>query len=241
MICRNAMKSIMQSGHTTIDSLETQSPEEILRWTLDRFHPHVAIATSFQDAVLLHMASRIRPDVRIFSVDTGRLPEETYAFAEAVRLRLNLSIEWVFPKHEAVETLERAKGLYSFRESLEARKACCAIRKVEPLNRALTGLKAWVTGLRREDGETRAELKVVEVDEAHGGILKINPLAHWTSVAVEAYVRQHGLPVHRLTERGYPSIGCAPCTRAVEPGQPLRSGRWWWENPEHKECGLHGR
>lgn len=217
------------------------SAEEVLRWTLERFHPHVAIAASFQDAVLLHMASVIRPDVRIFSLDTGRLPEETYAFAEAVRTRLNVRIDWFFPQAEAVETLEREKGLYSFRESLVARKECCGIRKVEPLGRALKGLKAWITGLRREDGETRSELKVVEVDEAHGGILKINPLAYWTTADVDAYVRKHNLPVNRLTGQGYLSIGCAPCTRAVEPGQPIRSGRWWWENPEHKECGLHGR
>ncbi|MEI7879618.1 MAG: phosphoadenylyl-sulfate reductase [bacterium] len=217
------------------------SPEAIIRWTLDRFHPHAAIAASFQDAVLLHMASVILPDVRVFSLDTGRLPEETYAFAEALRTRLNIRIDWYFPQHSAIEKLERESGLYSFRESLEARKECCGIRKVEPLGRALTGLKAWITGLRREDGETRTELQVVEVDTAHGGILKINPLAHWTTVDIDAYVKKHGLPVNRLTEQGYPSIGCAPCTRAVEPGQPIRSGRWWWENPEHKECGLHGR
>lgn len=217
------------------------APEALLRLVLERFHPHVAIAASFQDAVLLHMASVIRPDVRIFSLDTGRLPEETYAFAEAVRTRLNVRIDWYFPQAAAVEKLEREKGLYSFRESLAARKECCGVRKVEPLNRALTGLQAWVTGLRREDGETRSELKVVEVDEAHGRILKINPLACWTTADMDAYVRQHALPVHRLMAKGYPSIGCAPCTRAVEPGQPPRSGRWWWENPEHKECGLHGR
>ncbi|MEI6563670.1 MAG: phosphoadenylyl-sulfate reductase [bacterium] len=224
-----------------LECLESQSPETILRWALDRFHPHVAIAASFQDAVLLHMASVIRPDVRIFSLDTGRLPEETYAFAEAVRTRLKVHIEWYFPQHDAVEALERGKGLYSFRESLAARKECCGIRKVEPLNRALAGLKAWITGLRSEDGETRADLKVVEEDGAHGGILKINPLASWTTQDMESYIQKHRLPIHCLTEAGYPSIGCAPCTRAVEPGQPLRSGRWWWEDPEHKECGLHGR
>lgn len=217
------------------------APEAILRLALERFHHEVAIAASFQDAVLLHMASVIRPDVRIFSLDTGRLPEETYAFAEAVRTRLNVRIDWYFPPSAAVEKLEREKGLYSFRDSLAARRECCGIRKVEPLERALTGLKAWITGLRREDGETRSELPVVEVDKAHGGILKINPLAYWTTADLDAYVVKHDLPVHRLMEKGYLSIGCAPCTRAVEPGEPPRSGRWWWENPEHKECGLHGR
>lgn len=224
-----------------MENLENEPAENILRWAVERFHPQLAVATSLQDAVLIHMVQAIRPDVRIFSLDTGRLPEETYAFAEAVRQRLNVRIEWYFPRHEAVETLEREQGLYSFRESLAARKACCRIRKVEPLGRALAGVKAWITGLRREDGETRADLKVVEADAQHEGMLKINPLAGWTARQVDDYIREHRLPVHRLTEVGYPSIGCECCTRAVEPGQPVRSGRWWWEDPEHKECGLHGR
>jgi phosphoadenosine phosphosulfate reductase len=224
-----------------MQELEHESAESIVRWALERFHPRVAIAASFQDAVLLHMASVIRPDVRVFSIDTGRLPEETYAFAEAVRNRLKIRIEWYFPQRDAVESLEREQGLQSFRQSLAARKACCEIRKVEPLHRALSGLDAWITGLRREDGLTRSELKAVEGDTVHGGILKINPLARWSSRDMEAYTRLHHLPVHPLTEKGYPSIGCACCTRAVEPGQPIRSGRWWWEDPEHRECGLHGR
>lgn len=220
---------------------ENEPAEHLLRWALDRFHPHIAVAASFQDAVLLHMASALRPDVRIFSIDTGRLPEETYAFAETLRLRLGVRIEWYFPRHDAVEALMREKGLLSFRHSLEDRKACCAVRKIEPLSRALAGLRAWITGLRREDGESRSGLKVVEVDDLHGGILKLNPLAHWTTADLDAYVRRYQLPVHGLTAAGYPSIGCACCTRAVRPGEPLRSGRWWWEDPEHKECGLHRR
>jgi phosphoadenosine phosphosulfate reductase len=138
-----------------------------------------------------------------------------------------------------VEGLERTKGLFSFRESVENRKECCAIRKVEPLGRALEGMKAWVTGLRREQSVTRSDLRVVEEDPAHGGILKINPLADWTLEDTWAYVRTHGVPYNRLHDQGYPSIGCAPCTRAVRPDEDSRAGRWWWEQPEHKECGLH--
>jgi phosphoadenosine phosphosulfate reductase len=159
--------------------------------------------------------------------------------AEAVRLRYGIAIEWHFPRRAEVESLERGKGLFSFRESLESRRACCRVRKVEPLARALAGLAGWVTGLRREQSATRSDLKPIEVDEAHGGILKINPVLSWGWDQVWAYVQDRGLPVNRLHRKGYPSIGCAPCTRAVEPGEHPRAGRWWWEDPEHKECGLH--
>lgn len=218
------------------------APETLLRFALAEFHPAVALASSFgmEDIVLITMMAEIRPDARVFALDTGRLDEATYEAAEAVRLRLGIRIEWHFPDRTAVEALERDKGLYSFRESLEARRACCRIRKVEPLGRALSGLRAWITGQRRDQGVTRAALPAVEVDEAHGGILKLNPLAGWTGDRVRGYVRERGLPYNRLHDAGYPSIGCAPCTRAVGPGEDPRAGRWWWERPEHKECGLHG-
>jgi len=218
-------------------------PEEVLRWALSEFHPRIALASSFsrEDIALVAMMAAIRHDVRVFALDTGRLHEETYQVAEEVRERLGVRIEWHFPDRAAVETLEMGKGLYSFRESLENRHECCRIRKVEPLSRALSGLRAWVTGQRREQGLTRADLQVIEIDEAHGGILKLNPLADWTGEQVEAFHREHGLPCNRLHYEGYPSIGCAPCTRAVAPGEDPRSGRWWWERPEHKECGLHAR
>jgi phosphoadenosine phosphosulfate reductase len=218
-------------------------PEDLLRWALDELHPDVVLASSFsmEDIVLIAMTAAIRPDARVFALDTGRLNEETYEAAEAVRLRLGIRIEWHLPDGAAVESLEREKGLYSFRESLEGRRQCCRIRKVEPLRRALSGLRAWVTGLRREQSVTRAALPLAEVDEAHGGILKLNPLAGWTWERVRDYVRERGLPYNRLHDAGYPSIGCAPCTRAVLPGEDPRAGRWWWERPEHKECGLHAR
>ena len=217
------------------------TPEDVLEWALERFHPYIALACSFsvEDIVLIHMMHNIRPEARVFAIDTGRLNEETYECADAIRRQLGVKIEWYFPKRKDVENLEREEGLFSFRNSLDARHECCRIRKVEPLSRALSGLKAWITGLRREQSVTRTELKAIECDEAHGGIAKINPLIEWDSDEVWRYLREHNLPYNRLHDSGYPSIGCAPCTRAVEPGEHPRAGRWWWESPEHKECGLH--
>jgi phosphoadenosine phosphosulfate reductase len=217
------------------------SAEDVLRWALERFHPRLAIATSLQDSVLVHMAVQIRPDVRVFTIDTGRLPEEAYDCAEEIRRQLGVAIEWYFPRHEAVQALATGKGPLSFRQSLENRRECCAVRKVEPLGRALAGLEGWVTGMRREESVTRGELRQVERDAAHGGIWKINPLADWTADDVRAYLKRHRLPYNRLLDRGFPSVGCACCTRAVAPGDDSRAGRWWWERPEHKECGLHVR
>ena len=172
-------------------------------------------------------------------MDTGRLNEETYLCAESLRRQLGIKIEWYFPKVDAVQQLESKKGVYSFKESLEARTECCGIRKVEPLNRALYRLIAWITGMRREQCITRTQLQTVEKDELHRGITKINPLADWKTDEVWAYIKKHNLPSNRLYDTGYQSIGCAPCTRAVQPGEDSRAGRWWWEGPEHKECGLH--
>lgn len=230
----------MQSN-PSIEFPVTDVAQDLVKWGLDSFHPAIALACSFslEDVILVHMAVQARPEVRIFAIDTGRLNEETYACADAVRRRLNVNIVWHFPERQAVEKLERDEGLYSFRESLEARQACCRIRKVEPLSRALSGLKAWITGLRRGQGVTRNELKAVARDEAHGGIIKISPLAAWEFEQVWNYVRQYNLPYNRLYDGGYRSIGCEPCTRAVRPGEDARAGRWWWESPEHKECGLH--
>jgi phosphoadenosine phosphosulfate reductase len=226
----------------TEDSMEysgSESAEDILRWALEKFPTRIAIATSLQDSVLIHLAQQIRPDVRVFSIDTGRLPEEAYLCAEEIREQLGVRIEWHFPKHDAVEKLETEKGPFSFKKSLEARRECCFIRKVEPLNRALAGLDAWITGLRRDDNVTRGSIRKIERDSAHGGILKINPLADWSTADVQTYILKHRIPYNRLLDRGYPSIGCACCTQAVEPGDDPRSGRWPWEQAEHKECGLH--
>jgi len=214
--------------------------EDVLRWALKKYHPRIALSTSFKDAVLVHMMSRIRPDIRIFALDTGRLNEETYTCAEEIRKRYGITIEWVFPKLEAVQKLEREKGLYSFKESLENRQECCFLRKVEPLTRALQGLDAWITGLRRDQGVSRVNAEKIEIDRVHGGIVKINPIVDWDRDRVRQYIKDHDLPYNRLFDKGYLSIGCAPCTRAVQFGDDPRSGRWWWEQEEeHKECGIH--
>ena len=230
--------------HSRIIDLESDaSAERIVAWALQRFHPRLAIASSFsiEDGILIDMAIRLEAGARVFAIDTGRLNPETYEVAEAYRKRYGITIEWVFPRREAVEQLERGKGLFSFRESVANRHECCGIRKVEPLARALQGLEAWMTGMRRDQSVTRTAIETVETDAAHGGIVKLNPLADWSTDRVMDYVKQHQLPVNRLYEQGYTSIGCAPCTRAIGPGEHPRAGRWWWEQPEHKECGLHVR
>lgn len=215
--------------------------EQILRSAMDEFHPNIILASSFspEDIILMHMISKIRADARVFAIDTGRLNEETYQCAEAVRQAIGLKIEWIFPQYQSVQSLEQDKGLYSFKNSLEERHECCQIRKVEPLSRALREQQAWITGLRRDQSVTRTDLKHVELDETHDNITKVNPLLDWDDDDVWDYIKKHRLPYNSLHDHGYPSIGCAPCTRAVQPGEHPRAGRWWWENPENKECGLH--
>ncbi len=237
------MSVTMEQAKRWGERFEVEGPEAVLRWALSEFHPDIALASSFsmEDIALIAMMTDIRPDARVFALDTGRLHEETYEAAEEVRRRIGVRIEWYFPDRAAVEELEGSKGLYSFRESLENRHECCRIRKVEPLSRAISGLRAWVTGQRREQAVTRRTLPVVEIDEGHGKVLKLNPLARWTEQDVREYVRKRGLPANRLHDMGYPSIGCSPCTRPVAPGEDPRAGRWWWERPEQKECGLHAR
>jgi len=231
----------MPVAHAVPPSLADVPAEEILAWADAEFGEAAAIASSFgvEDVVLIDLASRYAPRLRVFTLDTGRLPSETYDVMEQVRHRYGIRIETYFPDRATVEALENEKGFFSFRRSVDERKECCAIRKLEPLSRALTGKEAWITGLRREQSVTRAGVEVVEVDKAHGGIVKLNPLARWTEAQVWRYARDRSLPVNALHERGYPSIGCAPCTRAIAPGEDVRAGRWWWESPEHKECGLH--
>lgn len=217
--------------------------EKILAWAEAEFGARAAIASSFgvEDVVLIDLASRYAPSIGVFTLDTGRLPPETYEVMEEVRGRYHIPIETYVPERAAVELLEREKGFYSFRRSVGERKECCAIRKLEPLSRALAGKSAWITGLRREQSVTRAGVEVVEIDAAHDGIVKLNPLARWTEQEVWRCARDRSLPLNALHARGYPSIGCAPCTRAVAAGEDVRAGRWWWEQPEHKECGLHDR
>ncbi|MBI5484342.1 MAG: phosphoadenylyl-sulfate reductase [Deltaproteobacteria bacterium] len=219
------------------------TPAEILRTGIEAANGPVSLACSFslEDVAIIDIAHQAGIKLGVFALDTGRLNEETYEIAEALIERYRLKIDWYFPRHDAVEQLERCEGLFSFRESLGKRHACCAIRKVEPLGRALKELKGWVTGMRRQQSVTRSDLKAIELDELNSGILKINPLLDWSEEHLLAYTEERRLPKNRLYSLGYRSIGCAPCTRAVHEGEDARAGRWWWENPENKECGLHRR
>jgi len=218
-----------------------QEAETVLRTGLGLVAGSVQLACSFsvEDVVVLDLALQADLALGLFAIDTGRLPEETYLAAESLRERYGVEIDWYFPQAEAVQKLTRVQGLFSFRESLEQRRHCCAVRKVEPLQRALAGLAGWATGMRREQSQTREEIEPLQQDSEHGGILKLNPLYNWRADQVWDYANQRRLPLHPLHKQGYPSIGCAPCTRAVAEGDDPRSGRWWWEDAHHKECGLH--
>jgi len=228
--------------HAVSEELEFQSAQEILGWAIGAFHPRIALACSFQaeESILIDMLHRQRgSDFRIFTLDTGRLNQETYDCMDAIRERYAVRVEVFFPIAERVEGMAQEHGPNLFYRSVEFRKLCCGIRKVEPLSRALRELDAWTTGLRREQAVTRADVRKVEIDDNHGGIIKINPLVDWSHERVWDYIRENNLPYNKLHDRGYPSIGCAPCTRAIRPGEDIRAGRWWWENPDTKECGLH--
>ncbi len=172
-------------------------------------------------------------------LDTGRLPQATYDLIDRVRDRYDKAIEVLFPAAGEVAAMVREHGMNLFYESVEKRQLCCRLRKVEPMDRFLKDLDAWVSGLRRGQGVTRSEVRKVEIDQAHRGIVKLNPLADWSHDDVWKYVRDNDVPVNRLHAQGYPSVGCDPCSRAIQPGDDIRAGRWWWENPETKECGIH--
>ncbi len=220
---------------------EVQTAQEILEWSLNHFKNKIGIASSFglEDMVLIDMASKISQDFTVFTLDTGRLHEETYQTMERTRSKYGINLQTFFPKQESVEKLTREKGFYSFKESIDNRKECCFIRKVEPLNRALSGLDAWITGLRREQSITRTDIVKAGEDTDHPPLIKINPLADWTEEQVKNYLEQNKVPTNPLHAKNYPSIGCAPCTRPILEGEDIRAGRWWWENPDNKECGLH--
>lgn len=214
------------------------SPQQLLRWAIEEFGSSFAVTTSFQKEgmVIVDMAAQIDPGVRVITLDTGRLPEETYAMMETVRERYSIRVEAIAPRKEEVEAMTRQHGPNLFYREDTLRKLCCEIRKVRPMNAALHGLRAWAVGLRRSQSEARAEVQEKELVE---GRYKLSPLAAWTREQVEDYIEANGVPVHPLYARGYPSIGCAPCTRAVEAGEGERAGRWWWELDAAKECGLH--
>ncbi len=213
--------------------------EDVMRWALDRFDPKIALACSFQHPLLVHMALQIRPDVRVVAVDTGRLPEETYQCAEDIERRFKIRIEWFFPETAKLEELLKNTGQYGFKKSVENRKQCCFVRKIDPMNRALAGMDAWMTGHRRDQSSAREGVEKIFEDPARPGVIKICPIADWSEQRVRDYLKAHRLPYNSLMEKGFRSIGCECCTRALRDGENSRDGRWWWENPDNKECGLH--
>jgi phosphoadenosine phosphosulfate reductase len=216
--------------------LETQA---ILARIAAEFTPAVfASSLAAEDMVLTDLILRAKLPIGIFSLETGRLPKETLAVLDAVKATYGYDIALFRPDPAAVDRYVTQNGLNAFYDSVEMRRECCRIRKVEPLGHALAGKKAWITGQRRAQSSTRAELAVQEDDPAHG-MVKFNPLADWSEAEVWEYIRANDVPYNALHDRGYPSIGCEPCTRAIQPGEDVRAGRWWWENPESKECGLH--
>ncbi len=212
----------------------------LLAYAARHFAGKLAFATSLglEDQVITHMIYAQSLPIPIFTLDTGRLPEQTYETLAATERRYGLRIEVVFPDAADVQKMVAEQGINLFRDSVEGRKACCRVRKVLPLQRRLAGLEAWVAGLRREQSPTRQDLAAVQWDGV-SGLLKINPLSDWTLQQVWQYIRRHKVPYNKLHDEGYPSLGCEPCTRAVREGEDIRAGRWWWEKPEHKECGLH--
>ncbi|MGH2617798.1 MAG: phosphoadenylyl-sulfate reductase [Thermomicrobiales bacterium] len=220
---------------------EQRPPQDVLRWAIDRYGQRLAIATSFQadGMALLDMAWRIDPAVRVITVDSGRLRQETYDFIDRVRERYAIPIEVFSPQAPELETFVGEHGPNPFYRSLELRVRCCEIRKVAPLTRALAGFDAWVSGQRRDHLKSRRNIRVVERDALHGGIVKLNPLAHWHEDQVWDYLRTHDVPYNTLYDQGFTSIGCAPCTRPTGPGEDPRAGRWWWEAEATKECGMH--
>ena len=237
----------MQETYTTseVDQLnltfEGSGPVELLRWGVATFGERIAICSAFgpEGMVLLHMLSQIDTSVRVFTLDTGRLPNETHALMHECEKRYGFRIDVYTPDPAAVREMVKAHGINLFYDSVRGRELCCEVRKVRPLLQALEGLSAWITGLRRIGTATRKAVRKLEIDTIHDGILKLNPLSDWSEQEVWDYINGHKLPYNALHDRGYRSIGCEPCTRAINPGEDLRAGRWWWELGDTKECGIH--
>ncbi|HJS67863.1 MAG TPA: phosphoadenylyl-sulfate reductase, partial [Nitrososphaera sp.] len=210
------------------DEFESKSAHQILKWAIDTFGTKIALASSFgaEDVVIIDMMAKTdKSRAKVFTLETGRLNQETYDVMDAIRVRYGIPIDAYFPDQKEVEEMIRSKGMNLFYESVENRKLCCEIRKVHPLNRALATLDGWITGLRRDQVTTRSTTKKIELDAAHGGIIKLNPIADWSSDMVWDYIHKNNVPYNKLHDKGFPSIGCEPCTRAVMPGDDPRAGR----------------
>lgn len=222
------------------EKLKLKTPEEIIKHLFDEYTDGVTFSSSLgaEDQVLTRMIASINDEAHIFTLDTGRLFQETYDLLQRTQSRYGIKIKTIFPDASKVEKMVNEKGINLFYESVENRKQCCHIRKTEPLQRALKGKSVWISGLRREQSAVRRNIKLVEWDEDHK-LIKVYPLANWSSKDVWDYINEHDIPYNTLHDKGFPSIGCLPCTKAVDPGEDPRSGRWWWEMDGHKECGLH--
>ncbi|MDI6757641.1 MAG: phosphoadenylyl-sulfate reductase [Endomicrobiia bacterium] len=227
------------------NEVKNKSADETVRWATSAFGADfVALASSFgaEDQALTDMLIKSGARKNIFTLDTGHLPRETLDALEATQKHYAIIIEVLRPAAVAVEEMVKLHGPDLFYESVEKRKLCCRVRKVEPLEKKLKHLKAWICGLRREQSAVREQVQKIEWDESFG-LFKINPLADWTTSEVWDYIQKNNVPYNKLHDKGYPSIGCAPCTRAVKPGEDIRAGRWWWERADggNKECGLHAK
>jgi phosphoadenosine phosphosulfate reductase len=213
--------------------------EEVVGFFLQAYKGRIALSSSLsiEDQTLTDIVVR-QGGTRIFTLDTGRLFPETYQLIDKTNLTYGIQLEVFFPDYNEVQRMVQEEGINLFYNSIESRHRCCQVRKLEPLQRAFKGLDAWICGLRREQSVTRQDMQVVEWDAMHQ-LIKVNPLISWTEKQVWDYIKEHQVPYNKLHKQGYPSIGCEPCTRAVKPGEDVRAGRWWWESPDHRECGLH--
>lgn len=220
-----------------------EGTREAIRWALGRFGRRAALSSSLslEDQTVAHlMVAADRENTRIFTLDTGRQFPQTYELIDRTQMAWGIRIEVFFPDFRRVQEMVREHGVNLFYDSIDLRHLCCNVRKIEPLKRALEGVDVWITGLRRSQSVTRADMRLVEYDEADD-VLKLNPLLLWSEQDVRAYVQAHEIPYNPLHDQGFPSIGCQPCTRAIRPGEDVRAGRWWWEDPDKRECGLHAR
>lgn len=234
------MKYSQKDIHILNQRFADSSPEEVLQHFMAKYGNRIALSSSLsiEDQTLTDMMLKSNPKARIFTLDTGRLFPETYQLIDKTNLHYGIKMEVFCPQTENLQHFVREQGINPFYESIEKRHACCEVRKLEPLRRAFQKLDAWVCGLRQAQSVTRSDMQLVEWDERHG-LLKINPLIHWSEEQVWDYIKGHHIPYNSLHDKGFPSIGCEPCTHAVKPGEDIRAGRWWWEAPEHRECGLH--
>ena len=219
---------------------KNKTPEEVIEYFLEKFKDKIALSSSLgaEDQVLTQMIASIDKSTKIFTLDTGRCFQEFYDLIDKTNKKYDIKIQVHFPNTEQVEKMVNEKGVNLFYDSVENRKLCCKIRKLEPLKRAFKGLDVWICGLRQSQSITRINTKLVEWDDKNN-LIKLNPLIEWSEEQVWKYIKENDVPYNVLHDKGYPSIGCKPCTREIKKGEDLRAGRWWWEEPESKECGLH--